>query len=104
MFLQVQGESKALPKGQRVKYRGVFGTIITIVRTEGPRNLYNGLLAGLHRQTSFASVRIGLYDYMKQLYAHGSESMFMLTDCLCLCKLSRNEKKFFFQKMIKVSG
>lgn len=72
--LQVQGESKVLPKGQRAKYRGVFGTIITIVRTEGPRNLYNGLLAGLHRQTSFASVRIGLYDYMKQLYARGSEN------------------------------
>uniref|UniRef100_A0A3B5Q200 Dicarboxylate carrier UCP2 n=1 Tax=Xiphophorus maculatus TaxID=8083 RepID=A0A3B5Q200_XIPMA len=74
--LQVQGESKALPKGQKAAYRGVFGTIITIVRTEGPRNLYNGLLAGLHRQMCFASVRIGLYDTMKQLYAHGAESMY----------------------------
>uniref|UniRef100_A0A3B5LGF3 Uncoupling protein 2 n=1 Tax=Xiphophorus couchianus TaxID=32473 RepID=A0A3B5LGF3_9TELE len=72
--LQVQGESKALPKGQKATYRGVFGTIITIVRTEGPRNLYNGLLAGLHRQMCFASVRIGLYDTMKQLYAHGAEN------------------------------
>ncbi|XP_012707126.2 mitochondrial uncoupling protein 2 isoform X1 [Fundulus heteroclitus] len=72
--LQVQGESKALPKGQKAKFRGVFGTIIPIVRNEGPRNLYNGLLAGLHRQMCFASVRIGLYDTMKQLYAHGSEN------------------------------
>ncbi|XP_032401654.1 mitochondrial uncoupling protein 2-like isoform X1 [Xiphophorus hellerii] len=72
--LQVQGESKALPKGQKAAYRGVFGTIITIVRTEGPRNLYNGLLAGLHRQMCFASVRIGLYDTVKQLYAHGAEN------------------------------
>uniref|UniRef100_A0A3B3VNH9 Dicarboxylate carrier UCP2 n=1 Tax=Poecilia latipinna TaxID=48699 RepID=A0A3B3VNH9_9TELE len=55
-------------------YRGVFGTIITIVRAEGPRNLYNGLLAGLHRQMCFASVRIGLYDTMKLLYAHGAEN------------------------------
>ncbi|KAM4589837.1 dicarboxylate carrier UCP2-like isoform 2-T2 [Fundulus diaphanus] len=72
--LQVQGESKALPKGQKAKFRGVFGTIIPIVRNEGPRNLYNGLLAGLHRQMCFSSVRIGLYDTMKQLYAHGSEN------------------------------
>ncbi|XP_054901251.1 dicarboxylate carrier SLC25A8-like isoform X3 [Poeciliopsis prolifica] len=71
---KVQGESKALPKGQKVAYRGVFGTIITIVRTEGPRNLYNGLLAGLHRQICFSSIRIGLYDTMKQLYAHGAEN------------------------------
>ncbi|XP_037533792.1 mitochondrial uncoupling protein 2-like [Nematolebias whitei] len=72
--LQVQGESMPLSKSQKVKYRGVFGTIVTIVKTEGPRNLYNGLLAGLQRQIFFASIRIGLYDTMKQLYARGSEN------------------------------
>ncbi|XP_015238558.1 PREDICTED: mitochondrial uncoupling protein 2-like [Cyprinodon variegatus] len=72
--LQVQGESKALTKGEKPKYRGVFGTIIPIVRNEGPKNLYNGLLAGLHRQMCFSSIRIGLYDTMKQLYANGSEN------------------------------
>uniref|UniRef100_A0A3B3UGH6 Dicarboxylate carrier UCP2 n=1 Tax=Poecilia latipinna TaxID=48699 RepID=A0A3B3UGH6_9TELE len=61
-------------KSIKATYRGVFGTIITIVRAEGPRNLYNGLLAGLHRQMCFASVRIGLYDTMKLLYAHGAEN------------------------------
>ena len=45
-----------------------------MVRTEGPRSLYSGLVAGLHRQMSFASVRIGLYDSMKQVYTRGSES------------------------------
>lgn len=59
-----------------IKYRGVFGTINTMVRTEGPRSLYNGLVAGLQRQMSFASVRIGLYDTMKQFYTQGSESEF----------------------------
>nr|XP_057937042.1 dicarboxylate carrier SLC25A8-like isoform X1 [Doryrhamphus excisus] len=72
--LQIQGEAKPLVKGERATYRGVFGTILTIVRTEGPRNLYNGLVAGLHRQMSFASVRVGLYDTMKQFYSRGSES------------------------------
>ena len=59
--------------GHRVSYRGVFGTIVTMVRTEGPRSLYSGLVAGLHRQTTFASVRIGLYDTMKQLYTGGAQ-------------------------------
>ena len=57
-----------------VKYRGVFGTISTMVKTEGARSLYNGLVAGLQRQMSFASVRIGLYDSMKQFYTRGSDS------------------------------
>uniref|UniRef100_A0A3B4ZKV8 Dicarboxylate carrier UCP2 n=1 Tax=Stegastes partitus TaxID=144197 RepID=A0A3B4ZKV8_9TELE len=72
--LQIQGESRSLPEGQRAKYRGVFGTIFTMVKTEGPRSLYSGLVAGLQRQMSFASVRIGLYDNMKQFYTRGSEN------------------------------
>lgn len=73
-LLQIQGESKASLEGQKARYRGVFGTIFTMVKTEGPRSLYSGLVAGLHRQMSFASVRIGLYDTMKQVYTRGSES------------------------------
>lgn len=57
-----------------MKYRGVFGTITTMVRTEGASSLYNGLVAGLQRQMSFASIRIGLYDSMKQFYTRGTES------------------------------
>lgn len=76
LSLQIQGEGRTAVQGQTVKYRGVFGTIVTIVRTEGPRSLYNGLVAGLQRQMTFASVRIGLYDSMKQLYAGGSESTY----------------------------
>lgn len=51
----------------------MFGTISTIARTEGPKSLYSGLVAGLQRQMSFASVRIGLYDSVKQFYTSGSE-------------------------------
>lgn len=70
---QIQGECQRV---DAVKYRGVFGTITTMVRTEGPCSLYNGLVAGLQRQMSFASVRIGLYDSMKQFYTRGTESEF----------------------------
>ncbi|XP_072118895.1 dicarboxylate carrier UCP2-like isoform X1 [Mobula birostris] len=73
--LQIQGESKSVHSVTPVKYRGVFGTIATIVRTEGVRSLYNGLVAGLHRQMSFSSVRIGLYDSVKLFYSNGSDTI-----------------------------
>lgn len=71
---QIQGESQKVKGEGTLKYRGVMGTITTMVRTEGPRSLYNGLVAGLQRQMSFASVRIGLYDSMKQFYTRGTDS------------------------------
>ncbi|XP_055726460.1 mitochondrial uncoupling protein 2-like [Salvelinus fontinalis] len=73
--LQIQGEGKgaAASHGTAVRYRGVFGTITTMVRTEGARSLYSGLVAGLQRQMSFASVRIGLYDSVKSFYTKGSD-------------------------------
>lgn len=67
---QIQGEN---PGAQSVQYRGVLGTILTMVRTEGPRSPYSGLVAGLHRQMSFASIRIGLYDSVKQFYTPKGE-------------------------------
>ncbi|XP_063970108.1 dicarboxylate carrier SLC25A8-like isoform X2 [Lytechinus pictus] len=77
--LQIQGESGTDKKSSKgtigkearvnFRYRGVFGTIWTIIRQEGPRGLYNGLIPGLQRQMCFASVRIGLYDSVKAFYA-----------------------------------
>lgn len=72
--LQIQGETRSAGSTHAVQYKGVFGTIATMVRTEGPRSLYNGLVAGLQRQMSFASVRIGLYDSVKQFYTKGSDN------------------------------
>ncbi|NXU29341.1 UCP3 protein, partial [Thalassarche chlororhynchos] len=66
--LQIQGEVRIPRSTSTVEYRGVLGTLSTMVRTEGPRSLYSGLAAGLQRQMSFASIRIGLYDSVKQLY------------------------------------
>uniref|UniRef100_A0A673AE73 Mitochondrial uncoupling protein 2-like n=1 Tax=Sphaeramia orbicularis TaxID=375764 RepID=A0A673AE73_9TELE len=83
--LQIQGESQKAKGTEVMKYRGVFGTIATMVRTEGPRSLYNGLVAGLQRQMSFASVRIGLYDSMKQFYTRGTESAGIVTRLMAGC-------------------
>ncbi|KAI3373114.1 hypothetical protein L3Q82_006444 [Scortum barcoo] len=83
--LQIQGEAHKAEGASAMKYRGVFGTITTMVRTEGPRSLYNGLVAGLQRQMSFASVRIGLYDSMKQFYTRGTESAGIVTRLMAGC-------------------
>ncbi|CAL8401616.1 unnamed protein product [Boreogadus saida] len=72
--LQIQGEGVGLQGPGALRYKGVFGTITTMVRTEGARSLYSGLVAGLQRQMSFASIRIGLYDSMKVFYTRGSDS------------------------------
>ncbi|NXM54419.1 UCP3 protein, partial [Illadopsis cleaveri] len=74
--LQIQGEVRIPRTVSSVEYRGVLGTLSTMVRTEGARSLYSGLAAGLQRQMSFASIRIGLlYDSVKQLYTpKGAES------------------------------
>lgn len=52
----------------KLKYRGLTGTVATMAREEGFRSLYNGLIPGLQRQLCFASVRIGFYDTVKQMY------------------------------------
>ncbi|KAI2668131.1 Mitochondrial uncoupling protein 2 [Labeo rohita] len=72
--LQIQGEKAATGAAKGIRYRGVFGTISTMVRTEGPRSLYNGLVAGLQRQMAFASIRIGLYDNVKSFYTRGKDN------------------------------
>ncbi|KAM4709592.1 mitochondrial brown fat uncoupling protein 1 [Discoglossus pictus] len=71
--LQIQGESAVSAAANGIRYKGVFGTIGTIIKTEGPKSLYNGLVAGLQRQMSFASIRIGLYDTVKLFYTNGKE-------------------------------
>ncbi|NP_001107354.1 mitochondrial brown fat uncoupling protein 1 [Xenopus tropicalis] len=71
--LQIQGETTGSGAANGIRYKGVFGTISTIVKTEGPKSLYNGLVAGLQRQMSFASIRIGLYDTVKLFYTNGKE-------------------------------
>ncbi|XP_074015889.1 putative mitochondrial transporter UCP3 isoform X1 [Numenius arquata] len=84
--LQIQGEVRIPRSTGTAEYRGVLGTLSTMVRTEGPRSLYSGLVAGLQRQMSFASIRIGLYDSVKQLYTpKGAESTGLAARVLAGC-------------------
>ncbi|XP_069349508.1 mitochondrial brown fat uncoupling protein 1 [Eulemur rufifrons] len=69
--LQVQGECQT---SSAIRYKGVLGTMATLAKTEGPVKLYSGLPAGLQRQISFASLRIGLYDTVQEFFAAGKET------------------------------
>lgn len=68
--LQIQGEGAAALKSQIAVKKGMFSMMMNIVQKEGPKSLYNGLCAGLQRQMCFASVRIGLYDSVKNYYSN----------------------------------
>ena len=46
------------------KYTGLFNTIATIAREEGPLALWKGISAGIQRQVVFAGIRIGTYPYV----------------------------------------
>lgn len=75
--MQIAGEGQALwlasAEGSvlavRASQPGLWQTMGNIVRLEGVRSLYGGLSAGLQRQMCFASIRLGLYDSVKSLYA-----------------------------------
>lgn len=71
--LQMQGENVSTKKGMKLKYRGMIHTIITVAKEEGPKNLYRGLTAGVHRQICFCGIRIGLYDSVRKLYGDTGE-------------------------------
>ncbi|CAI9617591.1 unnamed protein product [Staurois parvus] len=83
--LQIQGESAMTGVMNGIRYKGVFGTISTIIKTEGPKSLYNGLVAGLQRQMSFASIRIGLYDTVKLFYTNGKEKASIIHRIMAGC-------------------
>ncbi|XP_004685351.1 PREDICTED: mitochondrial brown fat uncoupling protein 1 isoform X1 [Condylura cristata] len=68
--LQIQGET---PVSSGIRYKGVLGTITTLIKTEGPMKLYSGLPAGIQRQISFASLRIGLYDSVQEFFSSGTD-------------------------------
>lgn len=59
--LQMQDASRPV-------YRGLFHTLSSIVREEGVRAPWKGVTAGIQRQLVFASLRIGLYEPVRNFY------------------------------------
>ena len=77
--LQVLGEAPAimavsgsttisLEAAASPQFKGLFGTMIYLVKNEGVKSLYGGIGPGLQRQCLFASLRLGIYDNIKEFY------------------------------------
>jgi len=61
--VRLQIQDKAKPK-----YTGLFNCLNTMVREEGFTSLWKGVNAGIQRQLVFASIRIGLYEPVRNYY------------------------------------
>lgn len=70
--LQLQKKALSGDAMSTSRYRGMLGTVITILSEEGLIALWKGLVPGLHRQCIFGGLRIGLYEPVKALYVGDS--------------------------------
>ena len=88
-YLQLQGEGTTSVT-KALKYRGLFGTILTVAKEEGPRALYSGLAPGLQRQICFCTVRLGFYDHVRNSYVQllGGKTTFSMS----LDSLHKNQR------------
>lgn len=54
--------------GSQREYKNSFHCIQTVIRKEGPLAIYTGLGAGLLRQATYTTARLGVYSYLNDLY------------------------------------
>lgn len=63
--LQIQGQN---PSAVKVPYTGMGNCLKRIVTEEGTLALFKGLAPGISRQLVFASLRLGLYEPIRNFY------------------------------------
>jgi len=68
--LQIQGQN---PSAVKVPYTGMANCLKRIVTEEGTLALFKGLAPGLSRQLVFASLRLGLYEPIRNFYYENLE-------------------------------
>jgi solute carrier family 25 (mitochondrial oxoglutarate transporter), member 11 len=61
--LQISGQG-----GAAKEYTGTFDAMTKIIRREGLRALYKGLSAGLLRQATYTTTRLGTYTFLNEKY------------------------------------
>jgi solute carrier family 25 uncoupling protein 8/9 len=67
--LQIQDKLPAAGAATtQTRYRGLIHCLTTIVKEEGFRAPWKGVIAGLQRQCAFAPIRIGLYQPVRDIY------------------------------------
>lgn len=65
--LQISGQG-----GGAKEYTGTFDAITKIIKREGPTSLYKGLSAGLLRQATYTTTRLGTYTFLNEKYREHS--------------------------------
>jgi len=63
--LQVQTAQTALPGA--IHYNGAFDCVAKIIKNEGLKGLYKGLVPALLRQASYSSLRMGVYEPIRNV-------------------------------------
>lgn len=51
------------------EYTSSFHALRTIIANEGPLAVYNGLSAGLARQASYTTTRLGIYTWLFEKFS-----------------------------------
>eukprot|EP00026_Physarum_polycephalum_P012453 Phypoly_transcript_12762.p1 GENE.Phypoly_transcript_12762~~Phypoly_transcript_12762.p1 ORF type:complete len:307 (+),score=44.96 Phypoly_transcript_12762:82-1002(+) len=67
--MQLSGEM-----GKAPAYRSSFHALTSIAQTEGIRNLYKGLSAGLLRQATYGTTRFGAYNNLSRMFTSTDEN------------------------------
>lgn len=70
--LQLQGE---LASQSNVEYHGLVRGSLRIISNEGISGLYKGLSASLLREATYSTIRMGLYEPIKNSLQNGRESI-----------------------------
>uniref|UniRef100_A0A8R1DNK3 Mitochondrial 2-oxoglutarate/malate carrier protein n=1 Tax=Caenorhabditis japonica TaxID=281687 RepID=A0A8R1DNK3_CAEJA len=57
------------------EYRSSFHALVSIIKTEGPFAVYNGLSAGLLRQATYTTTRLGTYSFLLERFTEQDKSL-----------------------------
>ena len=64
------------------EHKTAFHALINIARSEGPLALYNGLSAGLLRQATYTTTRLGIYTSLMDSFKKPDENITFLPQTL----------------------
>ncbi|KAL4219863.1 hypothetical protein ACF0H5_020274 [Mactra antiquata] len=80
--LQVQGQ-RIDARLTQLKYNGMIHALYRIFREEGLPALYSGIAPALLRQASYGTIKIGVYHYLKRVFAETEQDESLPVNVFC---------------------
>ncbi|XP_043853131.1 kidney mitochondrial carrier protein 1 isoform X2 [Dromiciops gliroides] len=80
--LQIQGQTNDA-KFKEIRYRGMLHALVRICREEGLKALYSGIAPAMLRQASYGTIKIGIYQSLKRMFADRPEDETLLLNVVC---------------------